>query len=201
MRALTVEPGPVEPRSVHFSEEAVRLAGLITQLRQLSVAPLVARAAQDLAASVVLPWWCVPKAPTLWSQTAVLGSLWPVLLGAGLTLAAVLWRAHLTRQPGAMPPSNGQAPVKHPMARIPPGDLLAPISRCITPALTHGRRLAEEQLPRCRDARLASLRRTWSNLDWWRIIGRIESSLNHWPTALVILVLLGLITAALGASE
>lgn len=55
MRALTVEPGPVEPRSVQFSEEAVRLAGIITQLRQLSVAPLVARAAQDLAASVVLP--------------------------------------------------------------------------------------------------------------------------------------------------
>jgi hypothetical protein len=55
MRALTVAPGPVEPRSVHFSEEAVRLAGLITQLRQLSVAPLVSRAAQDLAASVVLP--------------------------------------------------------------------------------------------------------------------------------------------------
>ena len=55
MRALTVAPGPVEPRSVQFSEEAVRLAGIITQLRQLSVAPLVARAAQDLSASVVLP--------------------------------------------------------------------------------------------------------------------------------------------------
>ncbi|WP_099827626.1 hypothetical protein [Oceaniglobus indicus] len=55
MRALTVEPGPVEARSVDFSEEAVRLAGIITQLRQLSVAPLVARAAQDLSASVVLP--------------------------------------------------------------------------------------------------------------------------------------------------
>jgi hypothetical protein len=55
MRALTVEPGPVEARSVEFSEEAVRLAGIITRLRQLSVAPLVVRAAQDLAASVVLP--------------------------------------------------------------------------------------------------------------------------------------------------
>ena len=33
----------------------VRLSGVITQLRQLSVAPLVDRAAQDLAASVVLP--------------------------------------------------------------------------------------------------------------------------------------------------
>lgn len=55
MRSLTVEPGPVEARSVEFSEDAVRLAGIITQLRQLSVAPLVSRAAQDLAASVVLP--------------------------------------------------------------------------------------------------------------------------------------------------
>ena len=55
MRALTVEPGPVEGRSVEFSEQAVRLAGIITRLRQLSVAPLVERAAQDLAASVVLP--------------------------------------------------------------------------------------------------------------------------------------------------
>jgi len=55
MRALTVEPGPVEARSVEFSEQAVRLAGLITRLRQLSVAPLVQRAAQDLSASVVLP--------------------------------------------------------------------------------------------------------------------------------------------------
>lgn len=55
MRALTVEPGPVEARSVEFSEQAVRLAGLITRLRQLSVAPLVERAAQDLSASVVLP--------------------------------------------------------------------------------------------------------------------------------------------------
>ena len=55
MRALTVEPGPVETRAVEFSEQAVQLAGLIARLRQLSVAPLVERAAQDLTASVVLP--------------------------------------------------------------------------------------------------------------------------------------------------
>ena len=55
MRALTVAPGPVEARSVEFSEESVRLAGIVTRLRQLSVAPLVERAARDLSASVVLP--------------------------------------------------------------------------------------------------------------------------------------------------
>jgi hypothetical protein len=55
MRTLIVEQGPVEARSVLFSEESVRLAGVITGLRQLGVAPLVARAAEDLRASVVLP--------------------------------------------------------------------------------------------------------------------------------------------------
>lgn len=55
MRALIVEPGAVEARSVAFSEDAVRLAGLVSRLRQLSVAPLVDRAAEDLSASVVLP--------------------------------------------------------------------------------------------------------------------------------------------------
>jgi len=55
MRGLTVAPGPVEQRSVVFSEESVRLAGVISNLNQYSVAPLVARAAEDLPASVVLP--------------------------------------------------------------------------------------------------------------------------------------------------
>ena len=55
MRALTVATWPVEQRSVTFSEESVRLAGLISILNQYSVAPLVARAAEDLPASVVLP--------------------------------------------------------------------------------------------------------------------------------------------------
>ncbi len=55
MRSLIVEPGAVEARSVAFSEDAVRLAGLVSRLRQLSVAPLVDRAAADLSASVVLP--------------------------------------------------------------------------------------------------------------------------------------------------
>ncbi len=55
MRALTVAPGPVDQRSVTFSEESVRLAGVISNLNQYSVASLVARAAGDLPASVVLP--------------------------------------------------------------------------------------------------------------------------------------------------
>ncbi|WP_316015990.1 hypothetical protein [Roseobacter sp. HKCCA0434] len=55
MRELIVAPGPVEQRSVAFAEQSVRLAGVITELRQLSVAPLVERAANDLSASVVLP--------------------------------------------------------------------------------------------------------------------------------------------------
>lgn len=55
MRELTVAPGPVDRRSVQFSEESVKLAGAISRLNQYSVAPLVARAAEDLPSSVVLP--------------------------------------------------------------------------------------------------------------------------------------------------
>ncbi|MFG6083324.1 hypothetical protein ACEUZ9_004578 [Paracoccus litorisediminis] len=55
MRGVSVEPGALEGRTVRFSENAVELAGLITQLRQLNPAPLVSRAANDLSDAVVLP--------------------------------------------------------------------------------------------------------------------------------------------------
>ncbi|MDO5640804.1 MAG: hypothetical protein Q4G26_00240 [Paracoccus sp. (in: a-proteobacteria)] len=55
MRGTTVGTGALSDRTVQFSEDAVVLAGLITQLRQLNPAPLVARAANDLSEAVVLP--------------------------------------------------------------------------------------------------------------------------------------------------
>ena len=86
MRALTVEQGPVETRSVEFSEQSVRLAGLITQLRQLSVAPLVERAAQDLAASVVLPELDASTEENRGAQTATITSVLEVLAQRANTL-------------------------------------------------------------------------------------------------------------------
>lgn len=55
MRGVSVGPGALQDRTVEFSEDAVELAGLITQLRQLNPAPLVSRAARDLSQAVVLP--------------------------------------------------------------------------------------------------------------------------------------------------
>ncbi len=86
MRALTVEPGPVESRSVEFSEQAVRLAGLITRLRQLSVAPLVERAAQDLSASVVLPELDGGTVESRGSQASTITSVLEVLAQRAATL-------------------------------------------------------------------------------------------------------------------
>jgi len=86
MRALTVEPGSVELRSIEFSEAAVRLQGLITQLRQLSVAPLVERAAQDLAASVVLPELDSSTAQGRADQSATITSVLEVLAQRATTL-------------------------------------------------------------------------------------------------------------------
>ncbi|MEE4117477.1 MAG: hypothetical protein V2I65_00490 [Paracoccaceae bacterium] len=99
MRALTVERGPVEPRSVTFSEEAVRLAGIITRLRQLSVAPLVARAARDLEASVVLPELDGGTEEAREGQAATIGSVLSVLGQRAATLEQA------AEQVMAMPPA------------------------------------------------------------------------------------------------
>ncbi|ATG45434.1 hypothetical protein PhaeoP18_03779 (plasmid) [Phaeobacter piscinae] len=94
MRALTVEQGPVAQRSVLFSEEAVRLANVITQLRQLSVAPLVQRAARDLSDSVVTPELDGSDAATRQGQQATIDSVRRVLAqradGLGSAASAVL---------------------------------------------------------------------------------------------------------------
>ena len=57
----------------------MRLAGLIAQLRQLSVAPLVDRAAQDLSASVVLPELDGRTADIRLSQESTIQSVMSVL--------------------------------------------------------------------------------------------------------------------------
>ena len=100
MRALTVEPGPVEPRSVEFSEAAVELQGLIAQLRQLSVAPLVERAAQDLAASVVLPELDGQNETDRGNQAATITSVLEVLAQRATTLEGAAQNV-LALQPAA----------------------------------------------------------------------------------------------------
>jgi hypothetical protein len=86
MRALTVAPGPVEQRSVAFSEESVRLAGVIANLNQYSVAPLVARAAADLPASVVLPELDGRTANVRDAQTSTIASVLTALDRRSATL-------------------------------------------------------------------------------------------------------------------
>ncbi|WP_019954178.1 hypothetical protein [Yoonia vestfoldensis] len=75
MRSLTVAPGRVDQRSVAFSEESVRLAGVISNLNQYSVALLVARAAADLPASVVLPELDGRTATIRDAQSSTIGSV------------------------------------------------------------------------------------------------------------------------------
>ncbi len=55
MRGLVSESGAIAPRSDRFAEEAVALAGVIASLEQTSVAPSVARAAQDLSGGFIAP--------------------------------------------------------------------------------------------------------------------------------------------------
>ncbi|KQI68757.1 hypothetical protein AN189_07665 [Loktanella sp. 3ANDIMAR09] len=122
MRALTVEQGPVEARSVPFSEEAVRLANVITQLRQLSVAPLVSRAATDLADSVVLPQLDGSNDTTRAGQQATIDAVLAVLRqrAEGLQSAA---QAVLSMTPPAdisyTPISSADAVIKYAGSFVP----------------------------------------------------------------------------------
>ncbi|WP_095590678.1 hypothetical protein [Actibacterium ureilyticum] len=88
MRALTVAPGPVDDRGVEFSEESVRLAGVITALRQLSVAGLVDRTARDLSQSVIMPQLDASDAGGQAAQQATISSLLEVLAQRAQTLQA-----------------------------------------------------------------------------------------------------------------
>jgi hypothetical protein len=55
MRGLVSGAGPVTPRADQFGEEAVALTGVIAALEQTSIAPSVARAANDLSLGFIAP--------------------------------------------------------------------------------------------------------------------------------------------------
>ncbi|MGR3471675.1 MAG: hypothetical protein ACU0DA_12120 [Paracoccus sp. (in: a-proteobacteria)] len=88
MRGTSVEPGPIEDRTVRFSEDAVELAGLITQLRQLNPAPLVVRAAQDLSDAVVLPELDGATAETRAGQSSTINAVLALVAQRADTLSA-----------------------------------------------------------------------------------------------------------------
>ena len=98
MRSLIVASGAVEQRSVAFAEQSVRLAGVITDLRQMSVAPLVERAANDLAASVILPE-LDPTATIRDAQNATINSVLQALERRAETLALAAQDVQALPQP------------------------------------------------------------------------------------------------------
>lgn len=153
-----------------------------------------------IALALALPWWFVAKSPFLWSQSALVSSLWPVLLGIVLIGMAVVWQSRLRRKPGVTPLEHEQRSRESLQPSIPPGDILAPISRVVNVILAHGHRLAVEQLPRWRAAGSALLDRQRSNLIWSQIYKRIEPVLNNWHTGLTVLLLLGLLLAYIGST-
>ncbi|WP_232816724.1 hypothetical protein [Paracoccus zhejiangensis] len=87
MRGIAVGAGRLEDRTVQFSEDAVELAGLITQLRQLNPAPLVSRAAQDLADAVVLPELDGSTAAIQQGQSSTITSVLSLVEARARTLA------------------------------------------------------------------------------------------------------------------
>ncbi len=137
-----------------------------------------------VAGAAVLPWWLVADAQTFWSQEAFLGSLWPVLPGVLLTVAALRW----------------QTAKKSLIPTIPAGDVLVPVSRCLVPAFNLSRDLATGKLPQWLAARLTALGEFQAKQGWGRTLGQAEERLNRWPVAMIILILIGLTAAILASS-
>ena len=155
---------------------------------------LIAPWALLVVTALVLPWWFAPSTPITWQLTNIISSLWPILLGIALIVAVLSWMRHRQRQAGTISPQEHREPDLVP--RIPPGDLLIPLSHILIFLYGFTRRFSEEQTPRWRDAGLAAFTRQWSNITTrWRTLEKIEIGLSRWHNGLLLFVLLGLLLA------
>jgi formate hydrogenlyase subunit 3/multisubunit Na+/H+ antiporter MnhD subunit len=133
----------------------------------------------------LVPWWTGPVPAKLWSVETTLASAWPVLLAVPLVLGA----ARLAQRSRLRLPS------------IPAGDLLVPVGLILGLLLRAARWLSEVALPAARKAVLSALGTSRTGLDWGRLGRRMEAGLSAWTNALMVLLLLGVIAALLGASH
>ena len=150
-------------------------------------------AAVLVVAALVLPWWFAPASAASWQFTNIMSSLWPVLLGAALIIAVLFWISHHRRQAGTISQHEHGYPAFVP--RIPPGDLLIPLSHMVMFLYRFARRCSVEQLPPWRDAGLDMLKRSWSSMMEWRTLEQIETGLARWHNGLLLFVMLGLLLA------
>ena len=146
-----------------------------------------------VVSALVLPWWFAPASATTWQLTNIISSLWPVLLGAALIVAVLLWMRHRRRQAGMLSPQGHEYPDFVP--RIPPGDILIPLSHVVIFLYRVARRCSMEQLPRWYDTCLAAFKRQWTGMTGWYRLGQIEAGLTRWHNGLLLFVLLGLLLA------
>ena len=143
--------------------------------------------------ALVLPWWFAAPSPITWQLTNIISSLWPVLLGLALIAVILLWMRRRQRQAGKSSPQGYED--SNFSLRIPPGDLLIPLSHIFIFVYNFTRRFSVYLFPRWRDSSLAAFKRLWSGMKAWRAPEQIETRLAHWHNGLLLFVLLGLLLA------
>lgn len=99
MRSLTVDSGSVDKRSILFAEDSVKLAGVITELRQLSTAPLVKRIAINLGTSIYIPSYDGKNETTRESQKTAITAVREVLEQQSKTLEEAAQKVIDIKQP------------------------------------------------------------------------------------------------------
>ena len=92
----------------------------------------------------------------------------------------------------------GVEPLTKRLPVIPPGDLLGPIEQGVSVVFYALNRLGSEHLPRWCQGALALLRRLRDDIGWQDVAGRLEALFGRWRTAMVMLVMLGLVVALWG---
>ena len=152
---------------------------------------LIAPWASLVVAALVLPWWFAPESSITWQLANIINSLWPVLLGVAIIVAVLMLTRHRKQQAGMLSPQRHGFPDFIP--RIPPGDLLIPLSHIFIFLYGFARRCSVEQVPHWRDTCLATFKRPCTSMMKWRRLEKIEAGLTHWHYGLLLFVLLGLL--------
>ena len=184
---------------------------LVGRLLYLLARPVVSSLDHTISLRIVGPWlllivavllvpgWAADGYSMLWIKVTDLSSLWPLLLGGGVALTVILGRLFMTpRESKGAPTREWQPTIASPAPLIPPGDVLLPITLCVTAALTLARRLAQSPMQQCHRKWFPWLRQPGLLAVRCRSLERIEHKLKRWRTAIVLFLLLGSLVGWLG---
>lgn len=145
-----------------------------------------------IALVMLLPLWIVePESPIWRSASAYIGSTWPLLLAATTIFVVTSWRRWIGPGRAGETPEGGISP-------LPAGDLLVVIGLLWRPLRTWLHRQMSKMDQQWRVAWLTGIEHIAATLDPRTAMNHMEATLRLWRTAVIGLMILGLLIALVG---